>query len=80
MAEKFKIVEDLQTGKKYLAKRHFINPDMHAYFAEYKEGKIPKIKQWGLGYGEYNDNLETVGEIEIENISFSWRGGVHYND
>lgn len=79
MAEKFKIVEDLQTGKKYLAKIHFINPNIYAYFAEYKEGKIPKIKQWGLGYGEYNDNLETIGEIEIDNISFSWSDGVKYD-
>jgi hypothetical protein len=78
MAEKFKIVKDLKTGKQYLAKPHFISKNEHAYFAEYKDGETPKIDRWGLGYGEYNDNLESVGEIEIDNISFSWRGGVHY--
>jgi hypothetical protein len=78
MAEKFKIVKDLKTEKQYLAKPHFISTDEHFYFAEYKDGIIPKIDQWGLGYGEYNYNLEVVGEIEIDNISFSWRGGVLY--
>ena len=78
MVEKFKIVKDLKTGRQYLAKPHFISKDEHAYFAEYTEGEIPKIDQWGLGYGEYNYNLETIGEIEIKDISFSWRNGVHY--
>jgi len=78
MAEKFKIVKDKKTNKIYLAKPHFISTDEHAYFAEYKEGETPKINQFGLGYGEYNCNIEVLGEKEINGITFSWLGGVKY--
>lgn len=83
MSTKFKIVQEISTGKKFLSKTHFISSDKQFYFAEVKNEKMPnfkKIKEWGLGYGEYNDDLIFIGEVEIENGYFDWNRGYSYSE
>lgn len=78
MKEKFKIVELIETGEKFLAKPYWLDPSSkHTLFCEYVEGKEPTFEQWGI-MNEYNEDLKTIGYFETDKIYFSWQNGISY--
>lgn len=78
MTVKFKIVEIIETGTKYLAKPYWLDPSAkYSLFAKYTEGEEPVFEKWALN-NEYKEDVKVVGDYATDKIHFSWENGIEY--